>query len=292
MRIIIRRSYHKMDTSPATLEDLDKKTDQEIAVLVLSDKEAFAVLIRRYERALLRYVARLGLAGEEDRVDVVQNTFIKAYRNIVNFDTSLTFSTWLYRIAHNETISFFRSKKVRPEGNSVDNAEEFLDKIYDDGDRADIAENINKKINALHVNAALSKIDEKYRNILILRYFEDRDYAEISDILEIPSGSVATLIHRAKKQLATYVEHLHTDENKVKNSNDAESKDKKGEGKSFLRIPSLADLSQLPFIRKKSPQSPESPETSESPGGVPEEVMAADNEEEIKVEYEEKINTK
>lgn len=272
-----------MDTSPVRLEDLDQKTDQEIAVLVLSDKEAFAVLIRRYERALLRYVARLGLAIEEDRVDVVQNTFIKAYRNIVSFDPKLTFSTWLYRIAHNETISFFRSKKVRPEGNSVDNAEEFLDKIYDDGDKADIAENINKKINALHVNAALSKIDEKYRNILILRYFEDRDYAEISDILEIPQGSVATLIHRAKKQLAKYVEYLHEDEDKLK----------KDEGsKPFLgiQIPKISDLTQLPFIRKKEIDKMEDEDERIKNDDTDNEEI--EMKEEIKVEYEEKINIK
>ncbi len=203
-----------METLPHNLSDLDTKTDQEIALLIPKNKEAFAVLIRRYEKGLFRYVGRLGLAGEEDRIDVIQNTFIKAYRNILSFDTKLTFSTWLYRIAHNETISFFRSKKVRPEGHLVDNAEEFLDRIYDDGEKADISEEINKKINATHVSAALSKIDEKFRTVLILRYFEDKDYAEISDILEIPPGSVATLIHRAKKQLAKYLEHIDEDKEK------------------------------------------------------------------------------
>lgn len=190
------------------LEVQDQKTDQEIVKLVPTNKDAFAELIRRYEKALLRYVQRLGLISEEDRIDVVQNTFIKAYRNIQSFDTKLSFSSWLYRIAHNETISFFRARKVRPEGNMVDNAEEFIERMYDDHEKTDVAENLNQNINANHVNQALQKIDEKYRNVLILRYFEEREYGDISDILQIPPGSVATLIHRAKKQLAKHLEHI------------------------------------------------------------------------------------
>ncbi len=189
-------------------EALDQKTDQDIVKLVPTNKEAFAELIQRYEKALLRYVQRLGLVSPEDRTDVVQNTFIKAYRNILSFDTKLSFSSWLYRIAHNETVSFFRARKARPEGNMVDNADDFLERMHDDHEKTDVAEVLNQNINANHLNDALQKIDEKYRNILILRYFEERDYGDISDILQIPPGSVATLIHRAKKQLAKHLEHI------------------------------------------------------------------------------------
>lgn len=237
-----------MDIQPYSLEDLNIKTDQEIVILVPKDKEVFAVLIKRYERALLRYVQRLGLAGEEDKVDVVQNTFIKAYRNILSFDTNLAFSTWLYRIAHNETISFFRSKNVRPEGNMIENAEEFLDRVYDDDSKADIAEEINKKINASHLNEALSKVDEKFRTILVLRYFEEHDYAEISDILQIPAGSVATLIHRAKKQLARYLAHI--DESggsgKVKSEKGKQAGGQEDKRESILKLPELPKVPELP----------------------------------------------
>jgi RNA polymerase sigma-70 factor (ECF subfamily) len=137
---------------------------------------------------------------------VLQNIFIKAYRNIQSFDTKLSFSSWIYRIAHNETVSFFRSKKVRPEGNMIDDAEEFMEKIWDE--HTDVAEEINQKINATHIIEALNSLEDKYKNILILRYFEDREYGEISDILQIPGGSVATLLHRAKKQLSKKLQHI------------------------------------------------------------------------------------
>lgn len=243
-----------MDEYRDKFKDLESKTDQEIAVLVQKDKEAFAVLIRRYEKALIRYVTRLGISNEEDRVDIIQNAFIKAYKNILSFDTSLTFSTWLYRIAHNEAISFFRSKKVRPEGHMVENAEEFLDRIYDDAEKADIAEEINKKFNASELNQALLKIDNKYREVLVLRYFEERDYSEISDILEIPSGSVATLIHRAKKQLAKHVEHLHVDEDKVKNKlglPGLPNISHLSKLPKFSDIPYLPKIPDIPFMKKK-----------------------------------------
>lgn len=196
----------KTDSYALPHTDIQKMTDQEIVVLVPKDKEAFAVLIRRYEHALTRYMRRIGLTSNDDCADVLQNIFIKAYRNIQSFDTKLSFSAWIYRIAHNETISFFRSRKARPEGNMIDGAEEFLERVYDD--EMDVAEEVDRNMNAKHVAAAIQTLDEKYRTILVLRYFEERDYTDISDILQIPLGSVATQIHRAKKQLAKKLEYI------------------------------------------------------------------------------------
>lgn len=88
----------------------------------------------------------------------------------------------------------------------IDDAEEFMEKIWDE--HTDVAEEINQKINATHIIEALNSLDDKYKNILILRYFEDREYGEISDILQIPGGSVATLLHRAKKQLSKKLQHI------------------------------------------------------------------------------------
>jgi RNA polymerase sigma-70 factor (ECF subfamily) len=131
----------------------------------------------------------------------LQEIFIKAYRNLNSFDTSLSFSSWIYRIAHNEAISFYRKKNVRPEGHLVGDGDEVLSFISSSLDTADVK--FDQGINAEEVNKALGLIDEKYREPLILRFFEHKEYDEISDILQIPIGSVGTLIHRGKKQLAT-----------------------------------------------------------------------------------------
>jgi len=180
-------------------------TDADIVAKSLTEKEAFAVLISRYEGKLSRYIARLGIRDEEDRSDVLQNVFIKVYQNLNAYDSSLSFSSWIYRIAHNEAISFFRAKKVRPEGNLIEEGEEVLNTLAHD---AEIVEGVDARIDATHLTTALSMIDRKYREVLVLRFFEERDYSDISDILEIPMGSVATLIHRAKKALAKEVAHI------------------------------------------------------------------------------------
>lgn len=173
-------------------------TDEEIVAAALERREAFGILVNRYQERLTRYVRRLGIARNEDIEDVLQDVFLKAYRNLNDFDPGLRFSSWIYRIAHNTAMSFFRAKRVRPEGMLVDDGEEALAHVKSD---LNIEKEAEKNFDAERLRAALDTLDPKYRDILVLRYFEQRDYGEISDILRIPEGTVATLIHRAKKKL-------------------------------------------------------------------------------------------
>ncbi len=176
-------------------------SDAEVVKMTLKDPNQYGLLVERYEAKLQRYILRLGVRVLDDQLDVLQEIFIKAYRNLNSFDTSLSFSSWIYRIAHNEAISFYRKKNVRPEGHLVGDGDEVLSFISSSLDTADVK--FDQGINAEEVNKALGLIDEKYREPLVLRFFEHKEYDEISDILQIPIGSVGTLIHRGKKQLAT-----------------------------------------------------------------------------------------
>jgi len=175
-------------------------SDEELVSMTLKDKSCFGDLVERYEAKLLRYVARLGVRDPDDQLDVLQDIFLKIYRNLNGFDTSLKFSSWVYRIAHNEAISWYRKKNVRPEGHLVADSEELLGFFKGNEEMADIT--FDKTVNSDEVNKALLVIDNKYRQALILRFFENKEYEEISDILQIPVGSVGTLLHRGKKQLA------------------------------------------------------------------------------------------
>lgn len=179
----------------------ERTTDEEIVALSLQKKEVFAVLVRRYEERLTRYVRRLGVFRKEDIEDLLQNVFLKAYRNLNAFDQALKFSSWIYRIAHNETVSFFRSRSVRPEGSLVADGEVMLGEIPD---LLDVEGETDKRLSGETLGKALYQLDAKYREILILRYFEEREYSEISDILQIPVSSVGTLLSRAKKKLRTH----------------------------------------------------------------------------------------
>jgi RNA polymerase sigma-70 factor (ECF subfamily) len=176
-------------------EDL---TDKELVAVVLSEKEAFSAIISRYEAPLRRYIARLGVRDPRDIDDLLQNSFIKVYRYLLSFDDSFSFSSWIYRIVHNETYDFFRVKKRRPEVTLDEDSEQLFINI-DSGD--DPEKVFDKSIDKALITKALENLDKKYKDVLLLRYSEDKDYRQISDILQIPEGTVATLIHRGKAAL-------------------------------------------------------------------------------------------
>jgi len=174
-------------------------SDEELVRMTLGQKNHFGDLVDRYEAKLRRYITRLGVRNSEDQEDVLQEIFLKTYRNLNGFDTSLQFSSWIYRIAHNEAISWYRKRNVRPEGHLIADSEEILGFLQAKDEIEDVK--FDQTINATVVNKALFDIDDKYREVIVLRFFEHKEYEEISDILKIPVGSVGTLIHRGKKQL-------------------------------------------------------------------------------------------
>jgi RNA polymerase sigma-70 factor, ECF subfamily len=179
------------------IERPEEKTDEELVGLVLKNPDDFLYLARRYEEKLLRYIQRISGCAREDAEDVLQEIFIKVYRNLNDFDPSLKFSSWIYRIAHNQVVSSWRKKKARPEGSStsLDGEISFFLKS-----ELDIESEVDSVILKEAVKKSLGKLDEKYREVLVLRFFEGLDYSEIADVLKKPDGTVATLINRAKKK--------------------------------------------------------------------------------------------
>ena len=174
-------------------------TDEEIVRRTLSDKEAFAPLIERYESKLLRYLERLGVLVREDREDILQNAFVKAYKNLNSFDPTLSFSSWMYRIVHNEAMSFFRAKRSRPQAILSEEGEALITELHDDA--SDAAADAELRLSQEALGRAFAELEPRYRDALILRFFEERSYAEMSDILEVPVGTVSTLLYRAKRAL-------------------------------------------------------------------------------------------
>lgn len=175
---------------------LENATDEEIALSARKYRQDFAILVERYQDKLLRYIRRIG-AGEEAE-DLLQETFINAFKYLNGFDSSLSFSSWIYRIAHNTTISAYRKKKIRPHGNLIEDGDEFLANLSSD---ENLALEFEAKCDVKKINQALLLIKQKYRDVIVLRYVEELEYKEISDVLKIPMGSVASLLSRAKKNL-------------------------------------------------------------------------------------------
>jgi RNA polymerase sigma-70 factor (ECF subfamily) len=185
-------------------QDHQSMSDEEIVSMALRDKAFFAHIVLRYEDKLSSYIRRLGIINAEDRQDTLQDIFIKVYKNLNGFDTSLSFSSWVYRIAHNEAISAYRKKHVRPEGHLIDAGDERVAREMTKEVDAELQ--FDQQVNAKEVYRALEHVDARYRSVLILRFFEHKEYEEISDILKIPAGTVGTLIHRGKKQLKSKID--------------------------------------------------------------------------------------
>jgi len=178
-----------------------EKSDEELVRLSLSNQDYFYCLASRYEDKLMRYILRLCCLSRHDAEDILQNALIKIYRYLNDFNPDLKFSSWAYRIVHNEAMSFLRYNKSRPDINSHYSQDDIAKIIS----QTDLEKEIDYKINLQNLESTLLKLDNKYREVIILKFLEDKNYQEISDIIHKPIGTVATLISRAKKQLKKYL---------------------------------------------------------------------------------------
>ena len=174
------------------------KTDEELVRFTLKDRENYRHLMQKYEDKLTRYIIRLTGVSSEDAEDILQGVFIKAYRNLNSFNPNLKFSSWIYRIAHNEAVTYLRRADTRPKTINPEASSILVGLIKSN---LDIEEAIDKKKMEEKLKETIQKLDQKYRDVLILKYIEGKDYREISDILRKPQGTVATLLKRAKEQL-------------------------------------------------------------------------------------------
>ncbi len=173
-------------------------SDAELVRATLADTAAYGQLISRHEAKLRRYVRRI-LAGQTSATDdVLQDVFIKAYLNLNDFDQSRAFSPWLYRIAHNEAVSHLRKSSAGIQLVTGEDAQVLLDQFADPEDPASLFWR-NRSYDQLQ--KSLGKLDAKYRDVLVLRYLEGQSYDDISEILRLPSGTVATLLKRGLARL-------------------------------------------------------------------------------------------
>lgn len=188
----------------STTKEVKELTDSEIVELSIKDVNAYRYIIERYESKLLRYIKRILYISQEDAEDILQEVFLKAYKNINSYNRKYSFSNWIYRIAHNESVSFLRKKSVTV-GNTED--ENIFDRIPSD---ENIEEEFFSSLKSVEVREILSKLDQKYKEVLVLRFFEEKEYNEISEILHISTGTVASLISRGKEKFKILVQRYGT----------------------------------------------------------------------------------
>lgn len=159
------------------------------------DREAFGALVEQYRDNVYRLAYRMcGNAYDAD--EAAQEAFVAAWRALPNFRGDAKFSTWLYRLTTNAAIDVMRREKRHQ---TVGDGE--MMELADDADSPQ--ETVERTEQQEAVQKALSTLSEEYREVLLLRYMEELDYAEIAEVLQLPSGTVKSRINRAKAALKT-----------------------------------------------------------------------------------------
>lgn len=207
---LLDSSVKKADNSllfrrASDLERIETLNDSDLIVVIhTQNREAYRELFARYQKKLFTYIYHL-VGSREETEDILQNVFSKTYRNIENFDTSRKFSSWIYRIAHNEAVNFLKrkSKRYMISWEDVSTSKDKLDTATSE-ERPE--ERMEHQEIVKEIDSALTKLPLKYQQVLKLRYFEERSYEEMGKILGKPLNTVGTLINRAKKKLLEVVQ--------------------------------------------------------------------------------------
>lgn len=173
-----------------------------------NDEKAFAKLMQRYKRPVYHMILKM-VRNVDDAEDLTIESFAKAFRSLHRFKKDFTFSTWLFRIATNNTIDHIRKKKLNTL--SIDNR--FTD---DNGDGISIEvedANLNpqeetiKEQKAEIIQVFVDKLPPKYQKLVRLRYFQELSYEEIAVELEAPLGTVKAQLHRARELMFEMVKN-------------------------------------------------------------------------------------
>ena len=163
------------------------KDEQIVEIVRTKDKELYVEIVLRYQAKLLRY-ARYLVQDKIKAAEAVQEAFIKAFINLNSFNPKMKFSSWIYRIVHNEVINVIKkNKRERP---LLDNTD------FDSG--KDLEIDFTEKEIQERVSRCIDQMPAIYSEPLSLFYLEAKSYEEISDILRMPVGTVGTRINRAK----------------------------------------------------------------------------------------------
>ncbi len=188
----------------------EREIDQALVERVQQgDKQAFGLLVSKYQRKLVRLVSRL-VRDPAEVEDVVQEAFIKAYRALPGFRGESAFYTWLYRIGINAAKNYLVTRGRRPPTTTEFDTEEA--EIFDEGEQLrdqNTPERIlmSKEIGDT-VNAPMESLPEELRNAIVLREIDGLSYEEISQVMNCPIGTVRSRIFRAREAIAEKLKPL------------------------------------------------------------------------------------
>jgi RNA polymerase sigma-70 factor (ECF subfamily) len=185
-----------------------------IDMAVGGDEKAFAKLLQRYKRPVYHMILKM-VRNVDDAEDLTMESFSKAFRSLHRFKKDFTFSTWLFRIATNNTIDHIRKKKLNTlsieNTYTDDDGQPVSIDVKDDGNLDPQEEAIRAQKEEL-IQVFVNMLPSKYQKLVRLRYFHELSYEEIAEELDAPLGTVKAQLHRARELMYDLVknkkEHL------------------------------------------------------------------------------------
>ncbi|MER3523326.1 MAG: RNA polymerase subunit sigma-24 [Ignavibacteria bacterium] len=204
-----RTRLHTRHHQPSTPVDLKEQQKAEsraedsrlIHAALGGDATAYKRLMQKYHDAIYHFIYRM-VHDKHHVEDLTQEAFIKAFHSLASFNEEYAFSTWLYKIAANNSIDYIRRRKLQTfsidkpiEAKDTDYAFELPDETYETD-----KEMISTQRAAM-LNEAIKNLPEKYRRVIHLRHVEEKSYEEIAEELRLPIGTVKAHIFRAREML-------------------------------------------------------------------------------------------
>lgn len=210
--VIKRRHTTRQNTNPNTryLDALSPMSDEDLmSHFQAGTVEAFDILVNRYKDPLTNYIYRF-LGDMKECEDLLQETFLRVYRNRHSYRRIARFSTWLYTIAGNLARSEYRKRKRRRISSlrSVNkNDEEYEMEVPDETFSPD--KDTESSIQDFYIQDALTKIPEEFREVVVLRDVQQLSYEEIAEITGLPMGTVKSRINRGRTKLQILLKDIY-----------------------------------------------------------------------------------
>ena len=187
---------------------MDALVNKRIKQVLKGDQNAFSDIVNLYQNRLYQVCYRM-LGNKHEAEDIAQEAFVRAYTNLHTFDQKRKFSTWLYRIATNLCIDRIRKKKpdyyLDAEVAGTDGLDMYSQIAADDQLPEEQLEQMELQD---RIQYEISRLPDKYRSAIVLKYMEELSLQEISEILDLPLGKVKTRIHRGREALRKQLHKL------------------------------------------------------------------------------------
>ena len=187
---------------------MDALVNKRIKQVLKGDQNAYADIVNLYQHKLYQICYRM-LGNKQEAEDIAQEAFVRAYINLHSYDQKRKFSTWIYRIATNLCIDRIRKKKpdyyLDAEVAGTDGLDMYSQIAADEKLPEDVVTQMELQD---RIQYEISRLPDKYRSVIVLKYIEELSLQEISEILDMPLGTVKTRIHRGREALRKQLNNL------------------------------------------------------------------------------------